>query len=163
MNWLNKFRRKEDNKIKSVPSNKPALKSINYPPKIILAWSKAIEGNKEISNWLNSNGYQELVFASAAIHLKQDARDWLMQNGYAHLMAMINAAEGEEKAQKWLIKYKFNLLYHIAMVSEHENDSMIWLRKHATPDLFILAKTIRKIKDKIEENHNDIHSYGKDL
>jgi len=78
-------------------------------------------------------------------------------------MAMINAAEGEEKAQKWLIKYKFNLLYHIAMVSEHENDSMIWLRKNATPDLFILAKTIRKIKDKIEENHNDIHSYGKDL
>ena len=163
MNWFKKFIGKEDIKTSSTSSKKSTLKSINYTPKIILAWTKAIEGNKEISNWINNNGYKELVFASAAIHLKQDARDWLMQNGYAHLMAMINAAEGDENAQKWLIKYKFNLLFHIAMVSEHENDSMIWLRKNATADLFILAKTIRQIKDKIEENHNDIHSFGKDL
>ena len=49
------------------------------------------------------------------------------------------------------------------MVAEHENDSMIWLRKNATPDIFLLAKAIRQVKDKIEENHNDIHSFGKDL
>lgn len=160
MNWLKKIKQKDE--VEKV-SNKATLKKIDYPSKIILAWTKAIEGNKEISAWLNENGYKELVFASAAIHLKQDARDWLMQNGYPHLIAMINAAEGDEKAQKWLLKFKFNLLYHIAMVVEHENDSMIWLRKNATPDIFLLAKAIRQVKDKIEENHNDIHSFGKDL
>jgi len=163
MNWLKKLTKKNIKKETVKLSNKSSLKKIDYPSKIILAWAKAIEGNIQISNWLNQNGYKELVFASAAIHLKEEARIWLMENGYPHLMAMINAAEGDENAQKWLLKYKFNLLFHIAMVSEHENNSLIWLRKNSTPDIFILAQTIKQIKDKIEENHNDIHSYGKDL
>lgn len=141
---------------------KVELKPINYPPKIILAWAKAIGGNTELSAWLNKNGYPELVIASAAIHLKDDARTWLMHNGFAHIMAMIHAAEGDEKAQAWLLKYKFELLYHIAMAVEHENESWIWLKKNATPDLFILAQSIKEVKDKIEENHNDIHSFRRD-
>jgi hypothetical protein len=139
-----------------------ALKSIDYHPKIILAWAKVIEGNQELSNWLKENGFPELVIATSAIYLKTDARDWLIQNGYAHLMAMIHAAEGDEKAQKWLKKYKFEMLYHIAMAVEHENESWIWLKKHTSPDVIILTTAIRKVKDKIEENHNDIHSFRRD-
>jgi len=157
MNWF-----KKSNKTYQPKVEKSILKNISYPPKIILAWTKAMQGNTEISKWLNDNGYKELVFASAAIHLKEDARQWLMKNGYAHLMAMINASEGDENAQKWLLKFKFELLYHIAMISEYQNDSMIWLKRNGTPDLFLFAIALRDVKDKIEDNHNDIHSHGKD-
>ena len=162
MSWFN---RKKAVKSSDEGIRKPIvakLKPIEYHPKIVLAWAKAIEGNADLLRWLKDNGYPELVFASSAIYLKNDARDWLMQNGYPHLMAMIHAAEGDEKARIWLKKHKFHLLYHIAMAVDAENDSWIWLRQHSTPDIFILAQTIKKIKDKIEENHNDIHSFGDD-
>jgi len=159
MGWFSKNKKRPVKVATSSIVQKVELKPINYPPKIILAWSKSIGGNNELSLWLNENGYPELVIASAAIFLKDDARTWLMQNGFAHLMAMIHASEGDQKAQKWLLKYKFNLLYHIAMAVEHDNDSWIWLQKNATPDLFILAQSIKEVKDKIEENHNDIHTF----
>ena len=162
MSWLKKITQK-NNVLTNKPTKKERIKDITYPPKVILAWTKALQGHTEISLWLNENGYKELVVASSSILLKQEARDWLMKNGYPHLMAMINAAEGDENAQKWLLKYNFNLLYHIAMVAEYNNESMILLKQHATPDLYMLALAIRDVKDKIEDNHNDIHSYGRDL
>ena len=166
MSLFDKFKKKEKitkpSPLNSSIVQKVELKRIDYHPKIILAWAKSISGNKEISVWLNENGYSELVIAGAAIRLKDEARTWLMQNGFAHIMAMIHAAEGDEKAQKWLLKYKFDLLYHIAMAVEHENDSWIWLKKNTTPDIFILTQEIKKVKDKIEENHNDIHSFRRD-
>ena len=142
---------------------KVALKSIDYPPKIILAWAKAIEGNDDLMRWLKENGYSELTIATFAIYLKKEARDWLVANGYAHLMAMINASEGNERAQKWLQNHNFNLLYHISMAVEDEQESWKWLGKYASADIFLLTQAIKKVKDKIEENHNDVHSFGKDL
>lgn len=139
------------------------LKSIDYEAKIILAWAKAIDGNDDIMLWLKENGYEELFMATYAIYLKDEARDWLQKNGYAHLMAFINAAEGNESAQKWLFTHQFDLLYHMALAIEDEPNSWNWLNQHASQDLFYLTKTIKKVKDKIEENHNDIHSFRKDL
>lgn len=139
------------------------LKSIDYPAKIILAWAKAIQGNKDFLLWLKENGYPELVMATYAIYLKDEAREWLQKNGYAHLMAMINAAEGNERAQKWLLKYNFLTLYHIALAVEDERESFDWLGKNAPADIFILTQAIKTIKDKIEENHNDIHTFRQDL
>ncbi|MBI1836268.1 MAG: hypothetical protein HYR91_03275 [Flavobacteriia bacterium] len=160
MSWFNKKKKTSNTTGKVV---KTALKPLDYHPKIILAWIKAIEGNEKVIHWLNTNGYPELVIASSAILLNNEARDWLMKNGYPHLMAMINAAEGISSAQSWLKKHKFELLFHIAMAVEDENNSWIWLRTKASPDIFMLAQAIKKVKDKIEENHNDIHSFGKDL
>lgn len=160
------FKRKKEKEAEKNTVQKPIitpLKPLAYPPKIILAWSKAIEGNQEIIKWLKENGYHELVVASSAILLNNDARDWLMKNGYPHLMAMINASEGKISAQKWLKANKFELLFHIAMAVENEKESWFWLKKHSSIDIVILAQTIKKIKDKIEENHNDIHSFNKDL
>jgi hypothetical protein len=77
-------------------------------------------------------------------------------------MAMINAAEGLEKAQQWLLMHQMDLLYHIGRAVDHETESFEWLAKHATPDLIILAKSMQFVKDRIEENHNDIHFFGKD-
>jgi formyltetrahydrofolate hydrolase len=49
------------------------------------------------------------------------------------------------------------------MAVEHEQESWFWLRKHTNPELIILAKSIQVIKDRIEENHNDVHAIHKDL
>lgn len=155
------FNRKKQ--IKAEDISKVALKPINYPAKIILAWAKAIEGNDDILLWLKDNGYPELVMATYAIYLKEDARDWLRQNGYPHLLAMINGAEGNEGAQKWLLRNNFELLYHMALAVEEDQESFDWLGRHATADLFLLTKSIKKIKDQIEENHNDIHTFRKDI
>jgi ribosomal protein S15P/S13E len=157
------FKRFKTRKISPDQQQKTLLKSIDYDPKIILAWAKAIEGNEEITNWLKENGYEELFMATFAIYLKPEARDWLTQNGYAHLMAFINAAEGIESAQKWLKIHQFDLLYHMALAVENDTDSLLWLRTNATQDILFLTKTIKEVKDKIEENHNDIHSFRKDL
>ena len=159
---LNFFRKKK--KLPADPANMQAvpMKSINYHPKVILAWAKAIEGNVELGKWLTENGYPELTVACSAILLNNGARDWLMQNGYPHLMAMIHAAEGNGQALHWLEVNDMEILYHIAQAVEDEQEAWEWLRINATQDLFILAQSIKKVKDDIEFNHNDVHSFGID-
>ena len=154
------FKRKGNKKEELTPIK---LKSIQYEPKVILAWAKAIEGDKLIQLGLKENGYPELFHATEAIFLNQDSRDWLIANGYGQLMAMVNAAEGLTDACEWLAIHKFDLLFHIGRAVDHNPESWEWLKKFATPDLFMLAKSIQFIKDQIEENHGDIHSMGKDL
>ena len=156
--WFSKKRKHKVNELA-----KHEVKPINYPAKIIIAWSKAIEGSDEFMFWLKDNGYIELVMATHAIHLKDDARAWLQKNGYPHLLAMINGAEGNESAQHWLKIHRFDILYHIALAVENEQESFFWLGKNAPLDIFMLAKSIKKIKDQIEENHNDIHSFRQDV
>jgi ribosomal protein S15P/S13E len=158
-NWFR--RKKRQHNVEEL--SKVEIKSIDYPAKIILAWSKAIEGNDDIMLWLKDNGYPELVMATYAIYLKDDARTWLQENGYPHLMAMINAAEGNESAQQWLMTHNFQLLYHIAQVVEDEKESFEWLLRNAPADIVLLTKSIKKIKDQIEENHNDIHTFRQDI
>lgn len=157
---FNFFRRKKET---PKPSKPMELKPIQYDPKIILAWAKAIEGDRVIQLGLKENGYPELFHATEAIFLNQDSRDWLIANGYGQLMAMVNAAEGLTDACEWLATHKFELLFHIGRAVDHYPESWEWLKKFATPDIFMLAKSIQFIKDQIEENHGDIHSMGKDL
>lgn len=49
------------------------------------------------------------------------------------------------------------------MAVENEQLSWKWLASNAPLDLFFLAKSIKKIKDQIEDNHNDIHTFRKDI
>ncbi len=160
LNWFKKKEKALPKKVEDVQMVQ--IKPIDYHPKIILAWAKAIEGNNDLTLWLKDNGCPELTMATYAIYLKKEARDWLTQNGYPHLMAMIHAAEGNEIAQKWLLAHGFLILYHIAMAVESEEESWVWLGKNVSPDMFILAQSIKKVKDQIEENHNDVHSFRKD-
>lgn len=151
---------------KKAKEDKPkevGLKPINYPPQVILLWTKAVEGDKTVQLWLKENGYVELFHATNAIFLVQESRDWLMNHGFAHLMAMINAAEGLESAQHWLMENRFDLLFHLGRAIDHNEESWLWLKQFSTPDIFMLAKSVQFVKDQIEENHGDIHSYGKDL
>ena len=139
------------------------LQDLNYPSLVYIAWAKAVEGDTTIQEWLKNNGYPELYMATFAILLKDEARNWLIANGYAHLMAMINGAEGNLKAQEWLLKNEFELLYHMSLAIDHEDNSWFWLSKYASQEIRILTKCIQRVKDEIEENHNDMHSIGKDV
>lgn len=163
LNWFKKKKSPEERIQSFSNADIVPMKPIDYPAKIILAWAKAVEGNQEILLWLKNNGYPELVMATYAIYLKNEAREWLPKNGYPQLLAFINAAEGNEKALSWLRANDMELLYHMADAIEGEQESWEWLITHATADLFILTQTIKTIKDQIEENHNDVHSFGKDL
>lgn len=158
LNWFKNKKRQ----VNVDSTERTTLKNLDYPAKIILAWSKAIDGDDQFLVWLKDNGYEELFMATYAILLKEEARKWLQENGYAHLLAMINAAEGNESAKKWLQTHNFDVLFHIACAVDDEIESFQWLGQNAPADIFILTKSIKRVKDDIEENHNDIHSFRKD-
>jgi hypothetical protein len=139
------------------------LKPLNYPPKILIGWSEAIAGNKELTDWfLASPDYKELGMAVFAIRLKDDARDWLMKNGYAHLMAMINGVEGNKEALHWLEQNNFQTLKHLAMAADGEETSMAWLINNKQHEFALVAQKIKIIKDNIEASHNDVHKISVD-
>ena len=48
------------------------LHDINYPSLVIIAWTKAVEGNEDLQLWLRDNGYPELYMATFAVLLKDD-------------------------------------------------------------------------------------------
>lgn len=166
MSWLKKIFGKEPLAKKGgVEKSKAivAFSSFNYPPKIILAWIKALEGNQDLAKFLLDNGYEEIFFLNQALMLKQEARDWLMHNGYPHLMAFVNAAEGNESAQKWLQVHGFELLYYSSIAIDDDNTGFDWLKKNSDEFIFGLVKAMKKVKDNIEFNHNDMYSFGKDV
>lgn len=156
------FGKKKKKQISPADLKKVVIKPLDYHPKIILAWAKAIEGNKQLSQYLVDNGFEELNVAASAISLNREAREWLMNNGFPHLMAMINAAEGDQRALKWLQSNDFEILAYMAMAIEDEEGSWAWLKQNTTQDIFLLTQSIKRVKDQIEENHNDVHSFGKD-
>ena len=165
MSWFKRIFGKDSDQPKTgykPGTAKVEMRNLNYSPKVIIAWCKAIEGDVDFGSFLLNNGFEELFYASQAIRLKQEARTWLMNNGYPHLMAMINASEGNESALNWLKLHDFEILYHIANAVESEIESFAWLKHNTTEDLFILATTIKRVKDEIEQNHNDVHSFGRD-
>lgn len=143
---------------------KVIITPVDYPPKILLAWCKAIEGNKDILSWLSKNGFEELAVSCWAIRLDDNARSWLLKNGYPHLMAFINAAEGNESALKWLEKYNMTVYVKMALAIDGDPETSTsayhWLLKNVNPTLFMLTKSIEQVKDEIEERHRDVHKFA---
>lgn len=129
----------------------------NYHPKIILAWTKAIEGNEDLLQYLWDHGYHELVMVKHALFLKDYARKWLMKNGYAHYMALVRGAEGEEKALQWLVDHKLYLFYNMAIAIDGENKGFEWINKHSTQEVFYLTRIMKSVKDEIEHDNNEFH------
>ena len=81
----------------------------NYPPKILIAFGEALDGNKKIYQWLFQNGYRELAALVSSIMAKDDAFDWLMKH-YPRFAAFTHAIEGSTEALAWLTKYKYGFL-----------------------------------------------------
>ncbi len=139
------------------------LKPLKYHPKILLGWAEAIGGNKDLLDWfMASPEFKELGIFVYALHLKQDARKWLIDNGYAHLMAMINAVERNKIALQWLEKNNMHILKHVALSADGKEESFKWLKENGYPEFAMISKKIEKVKDEIEDNHNDVHKFGLD-
>lgn len=133
------------------------MKPLNYPSKVILAWSEAVGGNVKMRDWLSKNGYEELGVFVFALNNKDDAREWLMKNGYPHLMAMINGGEGNAQAVKWLFMNKLDVLAYMALGIDGYQKGYDWLIKNGHKDFAFLTKRMQIVKDAIHENNGDIH------
>lgn len=145
--FFNRFKSNKDkNEEKSV-----AIQPFSYHPKIILAWAKGLEGNTDLLRYLKENGYEELVYASRAIHGKESARSWLMKNGYPHITAMINAYEKDDQALEWLKKNRFALFYNMARAIKDEDEGFQWINKNSTQEIYLLTKVIKHVKEERDD------------
>jgi hypothetical protein len=48
----------------------------------------------------------------------------------------------------------------MALAIDGESEGWEWLNKNNLPELFALSQVLKSIKDKIEDRHNDAHSFG---
>lgn len=134
---------------------------MKYPAKVLIAWSEAIKGNKQIREWLMKNGYEELGIFVHALNNDDESREWLMTNKYPHLMAVINGAEGNKQALGWLENYKLLPLMHVARSGDGNEDSFKWLIANGHRELALVAKQIQVVKDRIEQDNQDMHKISK--
>jgi hypothetical protein len=130
---------------------------VAYPEKIILAWSEAISGNREIRDWLMTNGYPELGLFVFALHHKREAREWLLTNKFPHLMAMIECVEGREQACQWLVKFDFGLLEKVARIADNDESAVQWMLEQDEKSMLRLALRIKAVKNEIQSKHDDMH------
>lgn len=133
------------------------MNAVAYPAKILIAWSEAINGHKGIREWLMANGYPELGLFVFALHNQQEARSWLMDNGHPHLMALISGAEGNASALAWLKKFGFDLLEKAARAADNDDEALHWLLEQNEKELAMIAQRMRRVKNEIEANNNDVH------
>lgn len=132
---------------------------LNYPVKVLVAWGEAISGNKEIREWLMSNGYPELGLFVFALNNKDEAREWLMKNGHPHLMALINGIEGNKGALAWLDKNDLPILKHMALAGDSNKEALEWLLKKGHREFAMLAKKMEQVKVQIDIDNSDVHKY----
>lgn len=135
---------------------------VDYPAKVLLAWSEAILGNKALRDWLMRNGYPELGIFTFALRNHDQSRDWLMKNGHPHLMAIITGIEGDKNALAWLEHNHLLALKHVALAGDGEESSVRWLIDHGQKELALAALKMHQVKSAIDEEHSDPHKFSQD-
>ncbi|MEN9948646.1 MAG: hypothetical protein RL106_1469 [Bacteroidota bacterium] len=128
-----------------------------YNSKVVLAWAEAVGGNKEIRDWLMTNGFPELGLFVFALHHKREAREWLLENKFPHLIACVECAEGKESACQWLTKFDFGILEKVGRAGDNQEEALSWLVDHGYQDFARLAIRIRNVKNDIQSRHDDMH------
>jgi hypothetical protein len=78
----------------------------HYSTHAIEMFVKHVNQHVEGSNWLISNGYQELLATLEAIRDDKKAFQWLMDNKHFELAAFVNAIWDDSKALKVLLDKK---------------------------------------------------------
>lgn len=72
-------------------------------------------------------------------------------------MALVRGAEGEAKAVQWLDAFGYNYLAQVALGADNDDAAVEKLIKLNQREWAGIALKIRSIKNKIEENNNDMH------
>lgn len=130
---------------------------LEYPSKIILAWSEAVKGNKKIRDWLMKNGYPELGIFTHALHNQDESLKWLFENKHPHLAALAIASTGKQDALDWLRKYELDILEKVALVADNDEFALRWLIKNDYQEFARLGLHMRYVKNQIEMDNNDPH------
>jgi hypothetical protein len=95
-----------------------------------------------------------------ALYLQDEARDWLMNNGYQHLMATIRGSEGDGKAIDWLNRFGYAPLAKVAAAGDGDEAAVHWLKSNGHAELAMVAMRIRIVKDRIENDNQDLHKFN---
>ena len=96
------------------------------------------------------------------MHNQQSAREWLQQEGFPELMALCCGTEGDARAVQWLLNHGHITLANMARAADNDDDAMRILMEEPDRIWATLALKMRFIKNGIEERHNDWHSFNKD-
>ncbi len=126
---------------------------LDYDAKILLAFGKAVDGDKDFFEWLLNNGFPELAALANAIRGDEGAVQWLLKSNYPQYGVLSNAMDNETNAVKWLIEYKDDFLLHFAQAARGNDDSIEWLRKKQLNIFIMLAGKINSVlKLQVKEN-----------
>ncbi len=115
-----------------------------YDIKVLLALTKALQGDKLFFKFLAKNGYTELAAFSNSIRGDVEALKWLFANGFPILGVLSNAIGGEKKAVKWVEASKNEFLIKFSEACRGDNEAYMWFRER---DLKIFNYMITEIKD----------------
>jgi hypothetical protein len=89
-----------------------------YPKHVINELNQWIEGNEDARDWLESNGYEELVMLKDAVSRHAKPFEYLLTNKFVILAAFVNAIWEDDKAFRLLMDQK---AFHWAAVANYIN------------------------------------------
>jgi len=130
---------------------------LDYEPKILMAWGESLKGDRKFSNFLMTNGFQELAALTAAIHSDTEALDWLLKSNYPEFGVLSDAIDGEDKAIEWLEKYHCDFLSKFAAACRKEDDAIRWFVDNKLDIFILIIRTIHDILLFQSWDSSDVH------
>ncbi len=128
-----------------------------YPDKVLLAWGEAMRDNEEISKWLSSNGYAELISFILSLRGSKKADKWLFENGYPEFVALVDFLNGKEEAGQWLESHKMDVLKKLGEAVLEEEGALQWLADNGHRSLMVVSQRLKKTLEEVDFDTNDVH------
>lgn len=120
--------------------------TLDYPPKILIAFGEAIVGNEKIMDWLINNGYPELAAFASAIRGSEDAIEWLRK--HHPVWAILDAAiDNQVGALVWLRKNGFDFELKFAGLCNKQEESVKYFQNLDLKMFIYLAEKINFFRD----------------
>ena len=131
----------------------------DYDTKVLLAFNLSLLGEKQFSDFLMQNGFQELEALSSSIHSNIAAQQWLLDNGYPEFAVLSNAIDDEPEAVEWLKKYHCDFLSRFAAACRKDIPSMKWFADHDLKLFVMIISNIQNILMYQSWDSSDIHKF----
>lgn len=131
----------------------------DYDTKILLAFNLSLVGEKQFSDFLMQNGFQELEALSASIHSNIAAQQWLLDNGFPEFAVLSNAIDDEPEAIEWLKKYHCDFLSTFAAACRKDPRAMKWFAEQDLKLFVMIISNIQNILMYQSWDSSDIHKF----